>query len=113
MLLAMPRPPREARVWIAGVSLRGPWLLSIDHLGVVAEVSDLPPSPVAGPGTATFIFDNLTQLHGALDRVYKLAVSLPDAPLIASTPRPRASRAPPRPSAWWSSALGRTCSGMP
>ena len=34
-----------------------------------------------GPGTATFIFDNLSQLHGALDRVYRLAVSLPDAPL--------------------------------
>jgi HNH endonuclease len=44
-------------------------------------VSDLPPSPVAGPSTATFIFDNLSQLHGALDRVYRLAVSLPDAPL--------------------------------
>jgi hypothetical protein len=68
-------------VWIAGASLRGPWLLSIDNLGVIAEVNDLPPSPVAGPGTATFIFDNLSQLHGALDRVYRLAVSLPDAPL--------------------------------
>jgi HNH endonuclease len=68
-------------VWIAAASLRGPWLLSIDHLGVVAEVSDLPPSPLAGPGPGTFLFDNLTQLHGALDRVYRLAVSLPDAPL--------------------------------
>jgi hypothetical protein len=80
-------------VWIAGVSLRDLWLLSIDHLGVVAEVGDLPTSPVAGPGTATFIFDNLTQLYGALDRVYRLAVSLPDAPLerfyakTASLPR--------------------------
>ena len=34
--------------WIAGASLRGPWLLSIDHLGVVAEVGDLTPSPVTG-----------------------------------------------------------------
>ena len=36
------------------------------------------------PGTsnqATFIFATLTELHAALDRVYKLAVSLPDAPL--------------------------------
>ena len=25
-------------IWIAGASLRGPWLLSIDHSGVVAEI---------------------------------------------------------------------------
>jgi hypothetical protein len=68
-------------IWIAGASLRGPWLLSINHPGVVAEIGDLPPSPVPGPGAATFIFDSLTHLHGALDRVYRLAVSLPDAPL--------------------------------
>jgi hypothetical protein len=30
---------------------------------------------------ATFGFDSLTALHAALDRVYKLGVSLPDAPL--------------------------------
>ncbi|SRR5258708_25193492 len=34
-----------------------------------------------GPGIATFIFETLTQLHAALDRAYKLAVSLPDVPL--------------------------------
>jgi HNH endonuclease len=39
------------------------------------------PSPVAGPGLATFMLATLPQLHAALDRVYKLAVSLPDAPL--------------------------------
>jgi hypothetical protein len=66
-------------VWIAGASLRGPWLLSIDHPGVVAEVSDLPASSIRGPGTATFTFETLSQLHAALDRVYKLAVSLPAA----------------------------------
>jgi hypothetical protein len=68
-------------VWIGAASLRGPWLLSIDHLGVVAEIGPLPPSPTSGPGTATFIFDNPTELHGALDRVYRLAMSLPVAPL--------------------------------
>jgi hypothetical protein len=36
---------------------------------------------VPGPGLATFGFDTLTALHAALDRVYKLGVSLPDAPL--------------------------------
>src|SRR5947209_2138936 len=68
-------------VWIAGASLRGPWLLSTDHSGVAAEIAGLPPSSIPGPGLATFMFATLAQLHGALDRVYKLAVSLPDAPL--------------------------------
>jgi hypothetical protein len=68
-------------LWIAGASSQGPWLLSIDHSGVVAEIGMLPASPVAGPGLATFMFASLAQLHAALDRVYKLAVSLPDAPL--------------------------------
>jgi hypothetical protein len=68
-------------LWIAGASPQGPWLLSIDHSGVVVEIGTLLPSPVAGPGLATFMLATLPQLHAALDRVYKLAVSLPDAPL--------------------------------
>jgi HNH endonuclease len=68
-------------LWIAGASSQGPWLLSIDHSGVVAEIGTLLPSPIPGPGLATFMFATLTQLHAALDRVYKLALSLPDAPL--------------------------------
>ena len=67
--------------WIAGGSQRGPWLLSIDHAGVLAELGVLIAAPIGGPGIATFMFETLTQLHGALDRVYKLAVSLPDVPL--------------------------------
>jgi hypothetical protein len=68
-------------IWIAGASDRGPWLLSLDHSGVVAEIGPLPPSPVSGPGLATYMFASLAELYGALDRVYKLAVSLPEAPL--------------------------------
>jgi HNH endonuclease len=68
-------------LWIAGASPQGPWLLSIDHSGVVAEIGTFPASSVPGPGLATFILATLAQLHAALDRVYKLAVSLPDAPL--------------------------------
>jgi hypothetical protein len=71
----------RGEIWLAGVPPRGPWLLSIDHPGVAAELAGLPPSPVPGPGLATFGFDTLTALHAALDRVYKLGVSLPDAPL--------------------------------
>jgi HNH endonuclease len=69
-------------VWVAGASQRGPWLLSIDHPGVAAEIGTAAASPVPGPGTATFVYETLTQLHAALDRVYKLAMSLPDAPLV-------------------------------
>jgi hypothetical protein len=68
-------------VWIAGASLRGPWLLSLDHQGVSAELKGLPPAPVEGPGIGTFMFETLTQLHAALERTYKLAASLPDVPL--------------------------------
>jgi len=68
-------------VWIAGSSPNGPWLLSIDHSGVAAEIGSLAVSPVAGPGLATFLVATLSELHAALDRVYKLAISLPDAPL--------------------------------
>jgi hypothetical protein len=68
-------------VWIAGASPRGPWLLSIGHSGVAAEIGTLPASPVAGPGRITALLATLSELHAALDRVYKLAVSLPDAPL--------------------------------
>jgi hypothetical protein len=71
----------RGEIWIAGFSPRGPWLLSIDHPGVVVELGGLPPAPLPGPGLATFEFGALTALHHALDRVYKLGVSLPDAPL--------------------------------
>jgi hypothetical protein len=69
-------------IWVAGASQRGPWLLSIDHPGVVAEVGAVAGSGDPGPGTATFLCETLTQLHATLDRVYKLAMSLPDAPLV-------------------------------
>jgi hypothetical protein len=71
----------RGEIWVAGVSARGPWLLSIGHTGVAAELAALLLSPVAGPGLASFEFGSLTALHAALDRVYKLGVSLPDAPL--------------------------------
>lgn len=68
-------------IWIAGASAQGPWLLSIEHSGVIAEIETLDSAPNAGPGRATYAFSALGKLHAALDRVYKLAASLPDAPL--------------------------------
>ena len=44
-------------IWIAGASDQGPWLLSIDHSGVVAEIGAAArPRPFPGPALATFIF---------------------------------------------------------
>jgi hypothetical protein len=71
----------HGEIWLAGVPPRGPWLLSVNQPGVVAELMTLRLSPLPGPGLATFDFDSLTALHAGLDRVYKLSVSLPDAPL--------------------------------
>src|SRR5271170_7427732 len=71
----------HGEIWIAGVPPRGPWLLSINHPGVAAELAALQSSPLPGPGLGTFGFDTLTALHAALERVYKLGVSLRDAPL--------------------------------
>jgi hypothetical protein len=68
-------------IWIAGASKHGQWLLSLDHSGVIAEIGSLPASQAPGPGLATFTFASLTELHAALDRVYKLSMSLPEAPL--------------------------------
>ena len=71
----------RGEIWIGGMSHRRPWVLSIDHPGVAAELVTVPSSPLPGPGLATFEFGSLTALHAGLDRVYKLGVSLPDAPL--------------------------------
>jgi HNH endonuclease len=68
-------------IWIAGCSGHGPWLLSLAHSGVAAEIGSANVSPLAGPGVATFVFPTVNELHVALDRVYKLAMSLPEAPL--------------------------------
>jgi hypothetical protein len=68
-------------IWIAGCSRHGPWLLSLAHSGVAAEIGSASVSPLAGPGVATFVFSTVKELHVALDRVYKLAISLPEAPL--------------------------------
>lgn len=79
-------------VWIAAGSPSGPWLLSVAHHGVATELAAAG-SDTVGPGVQTWRFDSLSELHGALDRVYKLAISLPEEPLsrfqktIASLPR--------------------------
>jgi len=71
----------SGEAWIAGASDHGPWLLSVTHPGVAVELGFRPVSPVIGPGVAAFAFTSLTELYSALDRAYRLGLSLPDHPL--------------------------------
>lgn len=69
-------------IWLAAVSSQGPWFLSLGLPGVASEIGLSPATSVLGaPGAATFTFPTLEELHHALDRTYRLSVSLPDAPL--------------------------------
>jgi hypothetical protein len=70
----------KGEIWIAGIPPRGPWFLSVDHPGVALEFGRAT-STSSGPGLATFVFSSLPQLYAAVERAYRLGVSLPDAPL--------------------------------
>ena len=67
-------------IWIAGVSQIGPWLLSVSHPGVAAELGPTALN-LAGPGAAKFAFPSLKELYPAIERAYRLGLSLPDVPL--------------------------------
>ncbi len=70
-------------IWIAGAGPAGPWLLSLDRPEVTAELGITPTAGTAGPGVATFAFETLAALYAALDRAYRLGISLPDAPFAS------------------------------
>lgn len=72
----------QGDVWIASVSPTGPWLLALDRAEVAAEIGTTPAALSNAPGSASFVFDTLPPLYAALDRAYRLGVSLPDAPLV-------------------------------
>lgn len=67
------------QIWLAGSSAYGPWWLATDHLGVTAEFGE--GESTDGPGLAAYGFADQRQLYQALDRAYRLGVSLPSAPL--------------------------------
>src|ERR1017187_8022010 len=65
-----------------GHAVGGPWLLSVERTGVAQELSQIfGPADLTGPGVYTCLFQTLAQLHQAIDRVYRLSVSLPQIPL--------------------------------
>lgn len=71
----------RGEIWFARAAAQGTWLLSITHTGVAAELDMPVTDAIAGPGFATCAFASPQQLYETLDRVYKLGLSLPDAPL--------------------------------
>ena len=79
-------------IYLAAEGVNGPWFLAVDHAGVVAELEP-PSADVRGPDKARYAFATLRELYAALDRVYALGLSLPDAPLrefetrVANLPR--------------------------
>lgn len=70
-------------IWIGRAVGQGSWLLSISHAAVAAELGIPSADSISGPGFASYAFTTLGHLYQALDRVYKLGVSLPTAPLEA------------------------------
>jgi len=87
----------QVMVWIAREVTGGRWLMSIDRPEVIAELGLSPGPETVGPGAVSFAFASLSDLYAALDRVYRLGVSLPDAPLhafqAAARDLPRATEA--------------------
>jgi hypothetical protein len=71
----------RGEIWFARAAAQACWLLSITHAGVAAELNMPVAEAITGPGFATYSFASLQQLYQTLERVYKLGVSLPDAPL--------------------------------
>jgi hypothetical protein len=67
-------------IYLSAASIHGPWFLGVEHAGVIAELG-LPAADIPGPGSVRYSFNTLSQLYPTLNRVYALAVSLPDAPL--------------------------------
>jgi len=72
------------QIWIAGAPPAGPFALSLTHVGVAADLAAIcPASPIAGPGAATVLLVDDEALTRAVDRAWKLAMSLPPTPLVA------------------------------
>ena len=68
-------------MWLAAEGERGPWWVAVEHPGVIAELG--PGEAAASPGAAAYRLAGKPALHDRLDRIYRLGVSLPDAPLQA------------------------------
>lgn len=75
----------QGDVWLGAGSKDGPWFLAVGLASVATELGiPLAAPSVPGmnePAGTVYSFSTLDELHDALDRTYRLGVSLPDAPL--------------------------------
>lgn len=72
----------QGTIWLSAEGPAGPWFLALDHGGVITEVG-LASDPLRGPGLSRFRFETMQELYSILPRIYRLAASLPDAPLCS------------------------------
>lgn len=68
-------------VWISGTGDQGPWFLSVTHPGVVSEFG--PATASSDIGRKAWVWGKLQDLHDAVDRCYRLSISLPNGPLVS------------------------------
>ena len=73
-------PQSQGTIWLA-LQDSDVWLLAVDHAGIVSEIG-LDSAQIDGPGLARFRFVGLPNLHEAMHRLYELAASLPNGPLM-------------------------------
>lgn len=72
----------QGTIALAAAGPGGPWFLSLDHPGVIEELA-LPSATIPAPGVVCYSFNGLGELYAVMERVYALALTLPDAPLAA------------------------------
>ena len=63
-------------IYLAAGGESGPWLLALEHRGVIAEL-DIPTVKIPGPGLSRYAFATLRDLHNTLSHIYDLAIILP------------------------------------
>lgn len=73
----------HGEVWISAAGDKGPWFLALTHPGVIAEFG--PPTAPAAVGRQAWVLATTLELHRAVDRAYRLVLSLPDEPLQTFT----------------------------
>lgn len=73
--------PGEIALAVGSGEDGAPWLLAIDHPGVVAAFDASPAEPPPGRFAAAYAFASRAELDAAIRRVFHLARSVPDHPL--------------------------------
>lgn len=72
----------QGDIWLGAASKDGPWFVAVSLAAIAAELGMGSETATFPPGEATiFSFPTVNELSEALDRTYRLGVSLPDAPL--------------------------------